>query len=131
MVFCNRALGGWPDFLFCLCQLYQQRRQNVHGSLKKIRKRLKSLDEKNELKNQFRIFEGYDQCSDSAFLREASSQLANRKWIVAREIGSGKDKSLQQLTSQFERKKMPPESFRQENTGGIFSLESAIIYPTG
>lgn len=37
-------------------------------------------------------------------LKEASSQLANQKWIVAREIGASKDKSLQQLTPQFERK---------------------------
>jgi hypothetical protein len=65
------------------------------------------------------------------FLKEASSQLANRKWIVAREIGSGKDKSLQQLPSQFGQKNAARKFSSKKLSGGNFSLESEMIYPTG
>ena len=90
--FLQSSTGRLAGFSFLSVSVLSAKAPECSRGRSKNKEASKSLDEKNELKNHFRIFEGYDQCSDSAFLREASGQLANRKWIVAREIGSGKDK---------------------------------------
>lgn len=91
------STGGLAGFSFFSAKAPEYSRgRSKNGSVYFIFRQLK-----NELKIsfRFRIFEGYYryyQCPGLSdfFLKEASSQLANRKRIVAREIWSGKDKSL-------------------------------------